>query len=153
MIVLQECEPDEEEQKLSESVCLATLDRSSTIDYERINELKRERRSARDLALPGEGPMLDAKKQEVIRKVERSLMKERLTQGMGRLDMVIGTLGEDKVHVNSRNGVVTGSGSASGGKCVFSKESANVIVSGKSLSLVQAEFFGNARTSARTRGL
>ena len=48
MIVLQECEPDEEEQKLSESVCLATLDRSSTIDYERINELKRERRSARE---------------------------------------------------------------------------------------------------------
>ena len=36
MIVLQECEPDFEDQKLSESLCLETLDRTSTIDYERI---------------------------------------------------------------------------------------------------------------------
>lgn len=97
--------------------------------------------------------MLEMKKQEVIRQVERSLMKERLTQGMGRLEQAIGSLGKNTGPNQSRNGAAAVSSSVSGTESAFSKESSNVVVSGKALSLVQAEFFGQPRNSARTRGL
>ena len=78
-IVLQQCQPEEDEARASQASFSFERPERASIDYERIDQLKRERRSARDLRLQGETSPLAEKRQEHMRKIERSLIKDRLT--------------------------------------------------------------------------